>query len=792
MPHDQARIRGAALLAELGLPGAGPRHPRDLSVGERERVALAAALAADPLVLLLDEPTRGMDPARRAQLAAIVRARVAGGAAAIVATHDRAFAAAACDRTVALRDGRAHSEPVPGADPGRSRGVSAASTLALSGLALLAAGLFAFERRRFDPRALALAATLAALATAGRVLVPIPSAKPVTAVCLLAGICLGPASGAAVGASTALLSNAFLGQGPWTPWQMLLWGLIGVAGGLLGPVLRNRTALVAAGAIAALAFGACMNVLAARDLRARAEPAGLRRDAVGGPPVRRHPRRGHGPHPGRDRPGLDPAARPLRGALGGALGARPRAGGAGVRGIAVAALAAAALAGPLTVSAAAGPTQAAVDYLAARQAAGGCYAEPGGAPSPELTAWVAMGLRAVRAPVPAGARACLARSARSARVPTDAQRTVLGLVAAGGDPRRDGGVDLVARVRGQIRRDGSTPPTVNATAFGALALRAAGARVPASVRRAILRAQQRGGAWGLGGLPDSNITAAAIEALVATGSAARSRPVDRGVAALARFRQPAATASPWAPARHPVHRLGGPGPGRRRSRPRAGADRPEAPAALRRVVRLPARPGDHPGVGDRTGAARARPAAAARLARPGRGRQLVEADGLQGLPQRLEPVPRRDEVAVAGIPLQQGVDGRADLGDLGPRPGPGGGQEEPLALAHSAGGGQRSSGRASTWPATIIRWRPGSLASYGLTAGRAPHLVARAGGVRIVRVLGDRLGQGVRVAQPDARADAGLGAEEVGRVADDHHARASTTAGRRAAEARSSGSGRSR
>jgi hypothetical protein len=208
-----------------------------------------------------------------------------------------------------------------------------------------------------------------------------------------------------------------------------------------------------------------------------------------------------------------------------------------VRVIALAALAAAALAGPLTVSAAAGPTQAAVDYLAARQAAGGCYAEPGGAPSPELTAWVAMGLRAVRAPVPAGARACLARSARSARVPTDAQRTVLGLVAAGGDPRRDGGVDLVARVRGQIRRDGSIPPTVNATVFGALALRAAGARVPASVRHAILRAQQRGGAWGLGGLPDSNITAAAIEALVATGGA-RSRPVNRGVAALARFRHP--------------------------------------------------------------------------------------------------------------------------------------------------------------------------------------------------------------------------------------------------------------
>ena len=115
VPHEQARVRGAALLRELGLPEMGPRHPRDLSVGERERVALAAALAAEPLVLLLDEPTRGMDPARRAQLAAIVRARVAGGAAAVVATHDRAFAAAACDRTVTLRDGRARRAAEAGA-----------------------------------------------------------------------------------------------------------------------------------------------------------------------------------------------------------------------------------------------------------------------------------------------------------------------------------------------------------------------------------------------------------------------------------------------------------------------------------------------------------------------------------------------------------------------------------------------------------------------------------------------------------------------------------------------------
>ena len=75
-------------------PRSRDRHPRDLSAGERERVAIAAALAADPDVLLLDEPTRGMDPARRAALARLIRARAATGRAIVLATHDRRFAAA--------------------------------------------------------------------------------------------------------------------------------------------------------------------------------------------------------------------------------------------------------------------------------------------------------------------------------------------------------------------------------------------------------------------------------------------------------------------------------------------------------------------------------------------------------------------------------------------------------------------------------------------------------------------------------------------------------------------------
>jgi energy-coupling factor transport system ATP-binding protein len=78
------------------------RHPLELSVGERERVALAAVLVASPRVLVLDEPTRGMDPERKATLAALLRERARAGAAVLVATHDAAFAAAACGRRLAM------------------------------------------------------------------------------------------------------------------------------------------------------------------------------------------------------------------------------------------------------------------------------------------------------------------------------------------------------------------------------------------------------------------------------------------------------------------------------------------------------------------------------------------------------------------------------------------------------------------------------------------------------------------------------------------------------------------
>ncbi len=84
---DEQRARAA--LDRIGLGWAAARHPRDLSSGERERLALAAVAVAEPDVLILDEPTRGVDPERKAGLGAWLEQYAASGKAVVVATHDR-------------------------------------------------------------------------------------------------------------------------------------------------------------------------------------------------------------------------------------------------------------------------------------------------------------------------------------------------------------------------------------------------------------------------------------------------------------------------------------------------------------------------------------------------------------------------------------------------------------------------------------------------------------------------------------------------------------------------------
>jgi energy-coupling factor transport system ATP-binding protein len=95
-------------LGAVGLTGYEARHPRDLSSGERERLALAAVLACEPDLLVLDEPTRGVDLEARARLAALLRSE-APKRATLLITHDHELAAAVANRTVELGAVPAHA-----------------------------------------------------------------------------------------------------------------------------------------------------------------------------------------------------------------------------------------------------------------------------------------------------------------------------------------------------------------------------------------------------------------------------------------------------------------------------------------------------------------------------------------------------------------------------------------------------------------------------------------------------------------------------------------------------------
>ena len=128
------------------------------------------------------------------------------------------------------------------------------------GVTVLSLWLFAagYEKKETGSRRMIIAAVMTALAVTGRF---IPLFKPISALTIISGMWLGGETGFLVGALSAVISNIFFGQGPWTPFQMLAWGLVGLFAGLLAPVLKkHRLALLSYGLVTGLAYSMLMDI----------------------------------------------------------------------------------------------------------------------------------------------------------------------------------------------------------------------------------------------------------------------------------------------------------------------------------------------------------------------------------------------------------------------------------------------------------------------------------------------------------------------------------------------------
>lgn len=408
----------------------------------------------------------------------------------------------------------------------------AASFLVLG--AVLLGGFAWYERSRPPSQVVALVAALAALAIAGRIaFAAFPNVKPTTDIVIFAGLALGAAPGFAVGALAALVSNFWFGQGPWTPWQMVGWGLCGVLGAVLALAYRRglpgtrspsqggviaprsrlgfrreapatagsdnrhgaswarprnavpgRLTLAAVCGLAGIAYGALLNfsLMATYGgelslerflaFESRAVPFDAAH-ALGNVAFALLA----GPAIVRMLVRFRERFEWGRG-MEAASSGRPRLGGGVATVLALLVLVAVAV----PPSASAADTDRAVLWLASVQNAdGGWGASPDRDSSTETTAWVALGLAAAgRNPLDV---------ARRGRTPVDFlrdnvdeldsagdfARTILALEAAGAEPRDFGGRNLVATLRDKRAANGSWAGWPGSTAFAVMALRAAGA-----------------------------------------------------------------------------------------------------------------------------------------------------------------------------------------------------------------------------------------------------------------------------------------------------------------------------
>ncbi len=331
-------------------------HPYDLSGGEQQRAALAKIMLTSPDIVLLDEPTTGLDACYKSKLGGILRQMSEKGTTVVMVSHDIEFCAEYSHRCGLMFDGCIVSEGTPreffcskdfyttaahrmavnilpdvlnsrdiavklteapgndsmdngsendgpgcvrnrpdgpeddvhgnesedgrgsincrkydGYDLGNEKKSGDNTEIRSSKRILLKAAAFfvaipltvilgsivfddrkyyfislliiieafipmaaGFERRKPGIKEIMMLSVMCGIAVAGRVaFYMIPQFKPMAAIVIIAGICFGAEKGFMTGALSALISNFFFGQGPWTPWQMIAFGLVGLAAGLI-------------------------------------------------------------------------------------------------------------------------------------------------------------------------------------------------------------------------------------------------------------------------------------------------------------------------------------------------------------------------------------------------------------------------------------------------------------------------------------------------------------------------------------------------------------------------------
>ena len=120
-----------------------------------------------------------------------------------------------------------------------------------------------FEYSKPQPRDIVPIVILSVIASLGRMIfAPLPHFKPVSAIIIVSALSFGPQAGFMTGALSALGSNMFFGQGPWTPWQMFAWGLVGYMAGLLNktPLFKHNIPILLYGFISGFLYGWLMNI----------------------------------------------------------------------------------------------------------------------------------------------------------------------------------------------------------------------------------------------------------------------------------------------------------------------------------------------------------------------------------------------------------------------------------------------------------------------------------------------------------------------------------------------------